>query len=182
MTPAAESQDHSIKNAIPVCFDCHAEIHAYNPKHPRGRRFTGEELRMHKEQWLQVCETRPEIFVMASRNVDIGPIQGLLDELDYNLVISKDVELGFQYHDEQLDRAIREGVLSSLEEDLRQKLSIAYGWISRANEAVRNYNNQDSRDHALGFIAPKVFASVQAAIPHIQNARDRLLEFVASEQ
>src|SRR5215470_15159070 len=63
IVPAAESNDHTIENAIPVCFDCHAEIHAYNPMHPRGLKFTPGELRMHKAQWLEICERKPELFV-----------------------------------------------------------------------------------------------------------------------
>ncbi len=177
---AAESQDHSIENAIAVCFDCHAEIHAYNPKHPRGRKFTPEELRLHKKQWLEICAAKPEIFLEANRNVDIGPLQGLLDELDYNLVISDGLtgasQAGFLFREEQLTRAIREGVLSTLEDDLRQKISRAYGAISKANEMVRSYShlgNVDSRNNA--------FRSVKEAIPHIRDARDKLLYFVKSE-
>lgn len=145
---AAESNDHSIENAIPVCFDCHAEIHAYNPSHPRGRRFTPNELRAHKEQWLQICETRPEIFVEAARQVDIGPLQGLLDELDHNLVISRNLDiegLGFQFRDAQMDRAIREGVISMLDDNLRIAISSAYGAVSRANESTRAWINR--HDH-----------------------------------
>jgi len=40
----------------------HAEIHSYNDKHPRGRKFRPEELHGHKEQWLEICEKQPEIF------------------------------------------------------------------------------------------------------------------------
>jgi HNH endonuclease len=112
--PLSEGGDDSIENALPVCFDCHAEIHAYNPAHPRGRRFTADELRGHKEEWLRICATRPEIFLEASRETDIGPLQGMLDELDYNLAISRGLDfggLGFTFRDEQLNRAIREGVL-----------------------------------------------------------------------
>ena len=179
--PAAESNDHSINNAIPLCFDCHAEVHAYNPKHPRGRRFTPEELRKHKEQWLVICDTHPEIFVEASRNVDIGPIQGLLDELDHDLVISAG-QLGFLFKDEQLARAIREGVLSILDDKLRQVISSAYGAISRANEAIHGHNSQDSKDIAIGMITPIATDAVSQATPLIKAARDRLLEFVGSEE
>lgn len=174
IVPAAESQDHSIENAIPVCFDCHAEIHAYNPKHPRGRRFTPEELRKHKEQWLHICETRPEIFVEANRNVDIGPLQGMLDELEHNLVISQEL-IGFLFKDEQLGRAIREGVLATLDENLRQVISKAYWAISRANESVRDHSNQGMWDIY-------VKGAVQMAIPLIETARNCLLEFVRSEE
>jgi len=94
--------DDSIENALPLCFDCHAEAHTYDPRHPRGRRFTTDELRGHKEQWLRICEARPEIFLQAARDVDVGPLQGLIDELDYNLSISAQVDagtLGFQFRD-----------------------------------------------------------------------------------
>jgi hypothetical protein len=32
-----------------VCFECHPEIHSYNDKHPRGRKFLPEELQLHKK-------------------------------------------------------------------------------------------------------------------------------------
>ncbi len=82
ITTAAEGGDDSIDNAIPVCFECHAEIHSYNDKHPRGRKFQPDELRGHKEQWLEICKKRPEVIVSASWQIDVGPIQALVDELD----------------------------------------------------------------------------------------------------
>jgi hypothetical protein len=184
IVPAAESQDHSIENAIPVCFDCHAEIHAYNPKHPRGRKFTPEELRMHKEQWLKLCESKPEIFVEASRNVDIGPIQGLLDEIEFNIVISENFNyerLGFLFSDEQLNRAIKEGVLSTVDDELRKAISIAYGAISKTNEEVRHFNTASGRDRASAPLDQNAMKSVQRTIPLLIVARDQLLRFVRSE-
>jgi HNH endonuclease len=180
IVPAAESHDHSIENAIPVCFDCHAEIHAYNPKHPRGRKFTAEELRLHRKQWLEICEMKPEIFLEANRNVDIGPLQGLLDELDYNLVISDNLtgatQTGFLFREEQLTRVIKEGVLSTLDDGLRQYVSLAYGAISKANEMVRSKSYRGDVD-----TLNKAFRSVKEAIPQIKDARNKLLDFVKSE-
>ena len=60
IVPAADDGNDDIDNALPVCFDCHAEIHSYNPDHPRGRKFTPNELRAHKERWLQICDDSPE--------------------------------------------------------------------------------------------------------------------------
>src|SRR5437667_10679432 len=57
ITPKAEGGTDEIDNAIPVCFECHAEIHLYNPAHPRGRRYTPDELRAHRDQWLELCRT-----------------------------------------------------------------------------------------------------------------------------
>ena len=59
MVPRADGGSSEIDNAIPVCFECHAEIHAYNDKHPRGRKFQPAELKLHKDQWLAFCEKTP---------------------------------------------------------------------------------------------------------------------------
>jgi hypothetical protein len=45
-----EEQKNAIENAIPLCFDCHAKIGHYNPRHPRGIWFTPEELRKRRDQ------------------------------------------------------------------------------------------------------------------------------------
>ena len=55
----------------------------------RGRKFLPDELRGHKEQWLEICRSRPEIFINAARDSDVGPIQGLIDELEFNVHVAK---------------------------------------------------------------------------------------------
>ena len=52
-----------IENAIPLCFECHAEVHLYNIRHRRGRKYTSNKLQRHKEQWINICETTPSILV-----------------------------------------------------------------------------------------------------------------------
>ena len=59
IVPTADNGADDIDNAIPVCFECHAEIHSYNDKHPRGRKFRPTELREHRNTWLEICEKRP---------------------------------------------------------------------------------------------------------------------------
>jgi hypothetical protein len=86
--PKEDGGSDDIDNAIPVCFECHAEIHSYNDKHPRGRKFSPEELRRHKEQWLTICKERQEVLVSASRAADVGPLQALIDELELNAKIA----------------------------------------------------------------------------------------------
>lgn len=41
------------ENCIPLCLDCHAEVKAYDPKHPKGRRYTESELRQHRDRWYE---------------------------------------------------------------------------------------------------------------------------------
>src|SRR5580658_10014090 len=88
IVPTDEGGSNEIDNAIPVCFECHAEIHSYNDKHPRGRKFQPEELRLQKEQWLKICAERPEMLVGAIRDADVGPLQALIDELEFNSIVA----------------------------------------------------------------------------------------------
>ena len=88
--PRADDGPDLIDNAIPVCFECHAEIHSYNDQHPRGRKFTPTELRAHKEQWLNICKDRPEVLLASTHDGDVGPLQALIDELCFNELVAKD--------------------------------------------------------------------------------------------
>jgi hypothetical protein len=49
----AEGGQDSYENCIPLCLDCHAEVKAYNPKHPKGRKYTNSELRGHRDRWYE---------------------------------------------------------------------------------------------------------------------------------
>src|SRR5439155_3001756 len=86
---AADSGPDTQDNAIPVCFDCHAEIHSYNDRHPKGRKFSAEELEGHKDQWLRMCRDKPETLLLAARDTDVGPLQAVINELEFNRVVAK---------------------------------------------------------------------------------------------
>lgn len=89
IVPKAEGGTDDIENAIAVCFECHAEIHAYNDKHPRGRKFSADELHHHKEQWLKICREMPGVLVASqASDREVGPIQALIDELEFNCVVA----------------------------------------------------------------------------------------------
>jgi len=127
----AAGGDDDIENAIPVCFDCHAEIHSYNDQHPRGRKFTADELRLHKKQWLEVCDTMPgELFTeRRTADVEVGPVQAMIDEIEFNRVAARagaDERSGCPLRDEQFARAIRSGSLSLLLPELKTIIIDAY--------------------------------------------------------
>lgn len=135
MKPSDDGGSDDIGNAIPLCFECHAEVHAYNPKHPRGRKYTEEELRLHKEQWLKICKNNPEFLIDNPRMADPGPLTSLLTELEYNEKISQETENfdGFTYETAQFERSITEGILSLIDEELKNKIMDAYAKMKRAN-------------------------------------------------
>ncbi len=47
----SEGGSNDFDNAIPLCFDCDAEVRQYDPKHPKGIRFTKKELVQHRDNW-----------------------------------------------------------------------------------------------------------------------------------
>jgi hypothetical protein len=171
IVPSAADGPSDIANAIPVCFECHAEIHSYNDEHPRGRKFRPDELKKHKEQWLTICSNRPEALIGASWDGDVGPLQALVDELEFNAVVAE--QYGCLFLDNEFQRAIREGAIATLKEDLKRAILDAYVAIGAAN-----------RD--LSTLSPKFSSSIrqrlEAAKPKVEKAREELLQFLRSEQ
>jgi len=49
--PTSEGGEDSYDNCLPLCFDCHADVGAYNLKHPKGRKYSESELKEHKNRW-----------------------------------------------------------------------------------------------------------------------------------
>jgi hypothetical protein len=179
--PAADGGPDTIDNAIPVCFECHSEIHSYNDKHPRGRKFLPEELRGHKQQWLAICKNRPEVFINAARNADVGPLQALIDELEFNAVVADHTAgpyvVGCKLHDEQFRRAISEGSIATLHETLKQSILEAYRAVGYANHLITATSQSvrvEEKNNAM--------VGVREALTKIVEARDALLEFLGSEK
>lgn len=51
--PHAQGGEDTFENAIPLCFDCHATVGQYNPKHPKGTKFSEKELIAHRDEWYK---------------------------------------------------------------------------------------------------------------------------------
>jgi len=45
-----QNTDNSQDNAIPLCYQCHAEIGKYNKEHPKGNKYRPRELKTRREQ------------------------------------------------------------------------------------------------------------------------------------
>ena len=45
--------DDSFDNAIPLCFDCHADMRSYDSAHPKGNKYTRSELKTHRDLWYK---------------------------------------------------------------------------------------------------------------------------------
>lgn len=182
--PAGEGGPDTIDNAIPVCFECHAEIHSYNDKHPRGRKFMPDELRRHKERWLELCKTKPDMLLQAARETDVGPLQALIDELEFNLRVAQHTEpntLGCLFLEEQFRRAIREGAIATLKEELKIAILDAYTAMGRANQHIPSVMMHQPDGNAWAGAVNRARKSVMEAAQAVSTARDALLLFLGSE-
>jgi hypothetical protein len=184
IVPSAEGGTDEIENAIPLCFDCHAEVHAYNNKHPRGRKFTSGELRLHKSRWVQLCTERPEVFLAAARSTDVGPLEALIDELEFNKIVvelhSSYATRGALFAFEQFHRAVAAGSLSALDDAVKGPIFAAYATMSLANERVKAEINQDARGHGLGIGRQEAQAAMDTARQLVPLAHNALLSFATA--
>jgi hypothetical protein len=185
MSPRDENGPSTIDNAIAVCFECHAEIHSYNDRHPRGRKFRPEELRRHKQQWLEICRTRPDIFTTKFSSAEVGPLQALIDELEFNASVAvraRPDQLGCLFLEDQFRKAISTGSIATLRDSLKGLLIDAYVAIGRANQHVSGAVGHTGKSDPLQESAQRAVNSIGACAQPIEKAHAALLEFLGSEQ
>lgn len=174
-----------ITNGIAVCFECHAEIHSYNDHHPRGRKFHPEELRLHKEQWLTICQSQPEIFNLAPITLGVGPLQSLIDELEFNIAVAQHVSPELQgclFMDNQFRKAIQDGAIAILKDDLKHSLIEAYRVTGRANQHINGIMHHAVNTEGWPEAVQRATKSIQDSSDPLSRAHGALLEFLRSER
>ena len=182
--PREQGGDDSIDNAIPVCFECHAEIHSYNDKHPRGRKFLPEELRLHRDQWLEICANRPDVLVSATSASDVGPLQALIDELEFNAKVAAkadSTDQGCTFHEQQFLRAIHEGSIAILREEIRDAVTEAYVAMGAANRLIETAWTHPKGSTPWANGVNEARNRIVTARPKIESAKSELLKFLATE-
>ncbi len=48
----ADGGEDILDNCIPLCLDCHSDMGKIDPKHPIGKQYTENELRLHRDNWF----------------------------------------------------------------------------------------------------------------------------------
>lgn len=175
----------NIKNAIPLCLECHAEVNHYNPEHPKGRKFTENELLDHKRQWLQICKENPQALISAPRDREVGPLEGMVQELEFNLEAIKLVtgpdspqgRFGSQLRVSQYDKAISEGALLLLPDDLKGIVNTAYNFIGMINTAVLRYGSIEPEGNAFGEATNRLLEALRKGEGPVKVALDGLNSF-----
>jgi hypothetical protein len=176
MSPKSENGTDSIENAIPVCFECHAEIHLYNNKHPRGRKYHAEELREHKKQWLDICKASPNSLIDHPNPADGGPLTSLITELEFNHVVAN--LKGCLFETYQFQHAVSEGILSLLDEELRDTILVTYAQIKLANQKLNDLVKLHPQEYAYPEFERVTTGKFKEADHRIQISLELLQKFL----
>jgi len=63
----------TFENCIPLCFNCHADMRSYDHKHPKGRKYTRDELIQHRDRWYRIVasgQSRSSFAPEATISID----------------------------------------------------------------------------------------------------------------
>ena len=69
IVPKGKGGKNTLENCIPLCFDCHAEVGNYNDEHPKGQKFSSEELMKHRNGWFAEVKSLNSKSEKSSSNV-----------------------------------------------------------------------------------------------------------------
>jgi len=63
----ADGGENTLENAIPLCFDCHADAGHFNARHPKGTKYSIPELRKARDEWYKFVKENsiPEKLVIS---------------------------------------------------------------------------------------------------------------------
>lgn len=59
IVPKSKGGKDTFDNVIPVCFNCHCEIGSYNPDHPKGNKYSPNELKQIRDENYKKIEHLP---------------------------------------------------------------------------------------------------------------------------
>lgn len=135
IVPKDKGGKDSFCNAIALCFDCHCDAGHYNDRHPRGTKFSRDELIAARDRWYEIV-----------RRTGIAPPQGE-DILYCRYLLCKSIEAFGEITRGELDRLpFRNAFLvDNAALQCQKKILQAYsGQVQRALPSPRSYKNVDA--------------------------------------
>lgn len=150
----------------------------YNNEHPRGRKYTSEELKMHKEKWIELCQNSPQLFVHAPKYTDSGPLSSLITELEFNQRCSKLVESRFETS--QFQRAMADGILSLVDEELHNMIMDTYSKLNLVNQRVLRLRRLSESSVEYRQERPRIESQYGQVESEIGETLRKLKEFIVS--
>jgi len=106
--PSASGGPDTYENAIAVCFDCHANAGHYNPKHPKGTKYSPSELKIAKDKWINIVKEHKisepiEIKLIDIKNDGIAEFCDIKKEEVFNLYFEYKRMISIEYTNPEYD-------------------------------------------------------------------------------
>lgn len=81
LIPSDDGGRDDVENALPLCFDCHARVHRYNDRHPRGTKYFHLELRARRDQVYELFtrDLAPPVLCEITQTLSEGKARELPD-------------------------------------------------------------------------------------------------------
>jgi hypothetical protein len=141
-------------------------------------------LRQHKNQWLLICQEAPSALVAPSRATDVGPLQALIDELAFNHRIASrpgSQDQGGQFHDQQFRRAIEQGSIAILRDEIKDRVLDACAAMAAANHMIQAAWRHGKGTNLWAEGVNEAQRRIIEAAPRIEAASQALYDFLSSE-
>lgn len=88
----ADGGKDTFDNAIALCFDCHSEIGSYNPKHPKGNKYSTGELKKIRDENYEKISNLPR----NAKTISVNDEKLLLEfKKDYTEILEYCIETDF---------------------------------------------------------------------------------------
>lgn len=96
----ADGGEDTLENCIPLCFDCHSDMGKGDTRHPKGKRYSEKELRMHRDNWYKKVESG---FLISRANTvyneDVASFQKICALFTPNIRFwLSETDIGRRYH------------------------------------------------------------------------------------
>jgi hypothetical protein len=165
----ADGGEDTFENCIPLCYNCHGEVKAYNPNHPKGRKYTEGELIRHRDNWYEKVAngfTKPILSEPSKLDVDLfNEIKNMFDNRNLEYYLSE-YDLGgdfdntifsnlnefyyscsrpeFEFIDEELEK-LKGNLYQSVNDFLSFKAINTFS-TNIGTQAIRSWHDKDIYD------------------------------------
>lgn len=75
IVPQAQGGADDFDNGMPLCYECHGKVDAYNREHPKGRKYQPTELKRHRDDWFAMVSER-RVMVVEGHVTPVPTISG----------------------------------------------------------------------------------------------------------
>jgi hypothetical protein len=105
----SEKGENTLDNCIPLCFDCHADQKSYDSKHPKGTKYSREELKLHRDNWYEKVKNNLGSGDQNHLEQDKSTIASILKILTPNGTIRtlREANFGYPQEDAEYDELYR---------------------------------------------------------------------------